>query len=106
MCLDGWEVADAKVVCRQLGLPDGSAKPVAATVFGQGTGQIWLAYVSCGDSNSFLDECLSSSYPWGWRGYCDHGDDAGVVCTNDNGKDHPAKTDTWHFSLVLTILFL
>ena len=86
MCHNGWSRSDAEVVCRQLGLPYGNAQPVGASVFGRGTGQIWLDNVACGGSDSFLDECLSSSYPWG-RHNCDHGTDAGVVCTNGNGEN-------------------
>ena len=85
VCHDNWSGPDAEVVCRQLGLPYGNAQPVGAAVFGQGTGPIWLDYVSCGSSDRSLDECLHSSYPWG-RHYCDHGMDAGVVCTNGNGE--------------------
>ena len=85
VCYHSWSKTDAEVVCRQLGLPYGNAHPVGPTLFGRGTGQIWLSYVDCGGSESFLDECLKSNYPWG-RHNCDHSMDAGVVCTNGNGK--------------------
>ena len=86
MCRNGWSTSDAEVVCRQLGLPYGNAQPVGSSVFGWGTGQIWLDYVACGSSNNFLDECLNRNYPWGrHNSYCDHSKDAGIVCTNGNG---------------------
>ena len=84
VCHNGWSRSDAEVVCRQLGLPYGNAQPVGTFVFGRGTGQIWLDNVACGSSDNYLDECLSSSYPWG-RHNCDNGKDAGVVCTNGKG---------------------
>ena len=83
VCHDRWDARDAEVVCRQLGLPFSNAQPVGAAVFGEGSGQIWLDEVACGGSESSLDECLHSYYPWG-RHNCDHSDDAGVVCTNGN----------------------
>ena len=79
VCHDGWDAADAEVVCRQLELPFGNAQPVGGAVFGRASGQIWLAFVRCGGLESSLDECLHRSYPWG-RHYCDHSQDAGVIC--------------------------
>ena len=81
MCHNGWDAADAEVVCRQLGLPYGNAQPVGAAVFGQGTGQIWLDRVSCGGSDISLNECINHS--WGLHN-CYHSMDAGVICTNGN----------------------
>ena len=81
VCHDHWGATDAEVVCRQLGLQYGNAQPVGAAVFGEGSGQIWLDDVACSGSESFLDECFHSYYPWG-RHNCDHSEDAGVICTN------------------------
>ena len=85
VCHHNWDARDAMVVCRQLGLPYGNAQPFGSATFGQGSGRIWLRYVSCGGSESSLAECLHSDYPWGHADGCDHSDDAGVICTN--GKD-------------------
>ena len=84
VCDDGWDAADAKLVCRQLGHPYGNVQPVGAAVFGQGTSRIWLTQVSCEDSDRSLDECLYYQYPWGVPHACDHSEDAGVICTNGN----------------------
>ena len=83
VCDDGWDAADAEVVCRQLGLPFNNARYVKKAEFGQGTGQIWLDDVACEGSESSLDGCLSTNQQWG-RHNCNHGEDAGVICTNGN----------------------
>ena len=80
VCHDGWDRTDAKVVCRQLGLPYGNAEAVGAAMFGEGFGQIWLHGAPCRGSESFLTECLSY-YSWGVHN-CDHSKDAGVICKN------------------------
>ncbi|XP_074852121.1 scavenger receptor cysteine-rich domain-containing protein DMBT1-like [Carettochelys insculpta] len=77
VCDDGWDVADAGVVCKQLRC--GSA--VNATVeahFGQGSGKTWLGRVACRGTESAVWNCENS----GWDvSYCDHTEDAGVVCS-------------------------
>ncbi|NXN91311.1 DMBT1 protein, partial [Rhinopomastus cyanomelas] len=78
VCDDGWDEADAAVVCRQLGCgPVVSAHDVAR--FGQGHGPIWMDDVSCTGSEARLSECPST--PWGTHN-CHHGEDAGVVCSD------------------------
>uniref|UniRef100_A0A8D0CQ18 SRCR domain-containing protein n=1 Tax=Sander lucioperca TaxID=283035 RepID=A0A8D0CQ18_SANLU len=77
VCDDNWDINDAKVVCRQLRCgPVQSA--TSSAYFGQGTGPIWMDQVSCTGSESLLSEC-------GHRGFgthsCNHGEDAGVVCS-------------------------
>ena len=69
---------DAKVVCRQLGLPWGSPKAVKGAYHGAGSGPIWLDNVKCDGSETVLVNCTSN----GWRTHnCDHEDDASVSCT-------------------------
>ncbi|XP_039671810.1 uromodulin-like isoform X2 [Perca fluviatilis] len=87
VCDDGWDINDAKVVCRQLRCgPVQSATSSAS--FGQGTGQIWMDDVTCKGNESLLSEC-------GHRRFgthnCGHGEDAGVICSEPElvcGQDY------------------
>ncbi|XP_031747603.1 deleted in malignant brain tumors 1 protein [Xenopus tropicalis] len=77
VCDDDWDTNDADVVCRQLGC----GRAVRATTnahHGAGTGRIWLDYVRCRGTESYLWEC--NSRPWGEHN-CNHGEDAGVICS-------------------------
>uniref|UniRef100_A0A3Q4HV68 SRCR domain-containing protein n=1 Tax=Neolamprologus brichardi TaxID=32507 RepID=A0A3Q4HV68_NEOBR len=75
VCDDGWDLNDAEVVCRQLDCGP-ALNATRSAHFGKGTGQIWLAGVSCSGSESSLTDCLH-------RGFgshdCGHYQDAGVI---------------------------
>ena len=77
ICDDRWDLDDAHVVCRQLGC----GKALQATLsssFGAGSGPIWLGNVKCTGKEYHVWRCPS----WGWgKHYCEHGQDAGVVCS-------------------------
>ena len=76
VCDDGWDIADARVVCRYLGFNDATAA-IGSAYFGQGSGNIWLDDVDCAGTEGNLIEC-------GHKGLgahnCGHGEDAGVIC--------------------------
>ncbi|KAI4586293.1 hypothetical protein MJG53_004080 [Ovis ammon polii x Ovis aries] len=90
ICDDGWDLDDARVVCRQLGC----GKALHATVsssFGAGSGPIWLDNVKCTGKESHVWRCPSRG--WG-KHYCDHSLDAGVICSGFvrlAGKDGPCS---------------
>ncbi|XP_051546810.1 deleted in malignant brain tumors 1 protein-like [Myxocyprinus asiaticus] len=76
VCDNGWDLSDAAVVCKEVGCGDVIEANSGAS-FGQGSGQIWMANVSCVGDESTLSSCESSN----WAGNdCDHSKDAGVIC--------------------------
>ncbi len=93
MCDQMWDVTDARVVCRQLGLtPTGiiismkivayqctnaGAEAFTQAIYGEGTGRIWLNNVQCTGSERILMNCTSSC---SGINSCTHAQDAGVRC--------------------------
>ncbi|KAK7174155.1 hypothetical protein R3I93_001365 [Phoxinus phoxinus] len=76
VCDDGWDVAEAQVVCRQMGFP-GAISVTPGGQYGEGSGKIWLDDMTCKGSESSLSEC--SFKGWGVSD-CTHKEDAGVTC--------------------------
>ena len=83
VCDDGWDYADAYIVCRQLGF--GSARTYYRnSYFGQGSGPIWLDNVICTYAESTLASCGHLGV--GVTRSCSHSEDAGVRCSGTQGK--------------------
>ena len=78
VCDDGWDINDARVVCRQLGFPNVDSAPRSAR-FGAGSGQIWLDNVACSGNESSLVNCRHMG--WGVEN-CGHSEDASVICSS------------------------
>ena len=79
VCHDYWGQPEAKVVCRQLGLPFGAPIAILNAFYGQGSGHIFMDDVLCVGTESSLDMCRHD----GWTIHnCVHQDDAGVICAD------------------------
>nr|XP_009507550.1 PREDICTED: scavenger receptor cysteine-rich type 1 protein M130-like [Phalacrocorax carbo] len=77
VCDDSWDMADANVVCRQLGC--GSAvSALSEAAFGEGTGPIWLEKVHCKGTELSLWDCPAKPL---FGKNCDHKEDAAVHCS-------------------------
>ncbi|XP_061469043.1 T-cell differentiation antigen CD6 isoform X2 [Rhineura floridana] len=75
VCDDNWDLADAGVVCQQLGC-GWAIRSLNASYFQKGTGPIYLDEVKCLGNESFLWDCPSE------RNHdCGHKEDAGVICS-------------------------
>ena len=75
VCDDNWNINDGIVACYQLGFPYVRVNTTAT--FGQGTGQIWLANLSCIGFENQLFDCVHNGFG---SHDCSHSEDAGLVC--------------------------
>ncbi|XP_032091156.1 uncharacterized protein LOC116520852 [Thamnophis elegans] len=77
VCDDGWDLADAAVVCHELDCGAPLLSPGNAR-YGPGSGPIWLDDVNCTGREFTIKRCHSK--PWG-KHNCNHHEDASVICT-------------------------
>ncbi|NXK39995.1 C163A protein, partial [Piprites chloris] len=98
ICDDNWDLADANVVCKQLGCGHAIEAFVSAH-YGKGSGQIWLDDVNCTGAESDLWACPSRA--WGQHN-CQHKEDAGVLCSDFlalrlvNGNDCAGRLEVFY----------
>ncbi|XP_067391324.1 scavenger receptor cysteine-rich type 1 protein M130-like [Emydura macquarii macquarii] len=83
VCDDSWDLADANIVCKQLGCGSAVSAPGEAA-FGEGTGPIWVEKVNCRGTESSLWDCPAT--PWG-ESNCGHKEDAAVNCSGDGLRE-------------------
>ena len=81
VCDYNWDLADATVVCHQLGFLRAVEAPRSAT-FGTGSGPSWYSYVGCVGTEVNLTECSKSLSSLGSA--CSHSQDVGVVCSSES----------------------
>ncbi|XP_025968675.1 antigen WC1.1-like [Dromaius novaehollandiae] len=93
VCDDSWDMADANVVCRQLGC--GSAvSALREAAFGKGTGPIWLEKVHCKGTELSLWDCPAQLLS---DKNCDHKEDAAVDCSGVmETTSSPTRADPPH----------
>uniref|UniRef100_A0A8C4TUH2 CD163 molecule n=1 Tax=Falco tinnunculus TaxID=100819 RepID=A0A8C4TUH2_FALTI len=98
ICDDNWDLADANVVCKQLGCGH-AIKAFVSAHYGEGSGQIWLDDVNCTGAESDLWACPSRA--WGEHN-CQHKEDAGVLCSEFlalrlvNGNDCAGRLEVFY----------
>ena len=77
VCGYGWDLNDARVVCRELGFP-GVLSAYKYAHVGAGSGIVWFSEVGCHGNEKMLNECDRQGY--GYHCSCSHSRDASVVC--------------------------
>ena len=78
ICGIGWDMTNARVVCRQLGYKY-AFKTLRSHQVPSGSGRIWLADVACTGKEQNITSCSHK----GWGNHtCNHSEDVGVKCTN------------------------
>ena len=74
VCDDSWEIAEAEVVCRQLGYGH-AILAIGSAAYGQGSGGQWERFWYCNGNEVSLDDCSGIST------FCSHSEDASVICS-------------------------
>nr|XP_031300021.1 antigen WC1.1-like [Camelus dromedarius] len=90
VCDDSWSLAEAEVVCQQLGCGH-ALEALQDAAFGPGNGSIWLDEVQCRGREPSLWACAAE--PWG-QNDCKHEEDAGVRCSGDRTTVPPTRGRT------------
>ncbi|XP_072021383.1 uncharacterized protein [Amphiura filiformis] len=82
ICDDDFDIQDAHVVCRSVGLPGAISYASSAAGFGQGSGPVHLDDLDCNGMEESLLECKHKG--WGISN-CFHSEDVSVIC--EESKD-------------------
>ncbi|GAA6231894.1 galectin-3-binding protein A-like [Lates japonicus] len=90
VCDDGWDMAEAQVVCRQLRFP-GAKSVVIGKNYGEASGPIWLDDINCNGTENHLFTCGFKS--WGVTD-CTHKEDVGVIC--ETASNNVTISDSTH----------
>ncbi|XP_052705082.1 uncharacterized protein LOC128180917 isoform X1 [Crassostrea angulata] len=79
VCDDGFDESDAKVACKELGLPTREIAVKARAYFGRGSGPILMSNLRCSGTEMSIHICSKTEHPGG----CSHSEDVGIVCSNE-----------------------
>ena len=79
-----WDRTEAKVVCRQLGVP-GVVTALNYSPFGEGSGPVLMSYVRCKGNEKTLQQCQHRDW---LESYVYENREAGVICNT-----HELDTD-------------
>uniref|UniRef100_A0A8D0DMR6 Soluble scavenger receptor cysteine-rich domain-containing protein SSC5D n=1 Tax=Salvator merianae TaxID=96440 RepID=A0A8D0DMR6_SALMN len=106
VCDNGWDFADALVVCQEVGCGRAIAAATGAK-YGRGTGPVWMDQVNCTGEEDSLRKCPPKALA---EHSCDHSKDAGVECADSpeirlaNGPNHcSGRVEIYHEKLWGTI---
>ena len=83
VCDYNWDLAEATVVCHELGYAIAVEAPRYAA-FGAGSGPSWYYHVYCTGTELKLNQCSHSTSNFGSA--CSHSRDAGVVCSSERNN--------------------
>jgi len=87
ICDDHWDNLDANVVCGMVGFDRTNAQATNMSAQGKAGGLISLDEVHCTGTEKHIVDCGVTKDDWAIHD-CTHGEDAGVVCANNNGNDN------------------
>lgn len=79
VCSVRWDIKDAAVVCRMLGLPPASVAQ-GEEVFGNSHVTPWLDRLECTGNETSITQCAHPGWGKTIKSRCDRKSDAGVIC--------------------------
>lgn len=82
VCDDGWDIKEARVVCRQLKFLGAKSVVTGEEIYGKASGPIWMDDTECDGTERYLHACKFKG--WGVTD-CSHKEDIGVVCDTAEG---------------------
>ncbi|XP_028407344.1 deleted in malignant brain tumors 1 protein-like isoform X2 [Dendronephthya gigantea] len=101
ICDDGWDIKDAKVVCRQLGY-ENVVRNLQKSEVPSGSGQIWLSHVSCTGNEPNITSCSHGG--WGTN-FCSHDKDVGVEC-KENHEGSKSNSVQWPIFMIIPAVII